>query len=470
MPTAASHKPYLPSVLLVDDEQHILFGTSLMLRQAGYGKVKTLDDSRSVIPLLLNEPADLVILDLQMPHLSGKELLGEITARYPQVPVIIVTAANEVDTAIDCMKTGAFDYILKPIESSRLLTSVRKALDMNALRREIDSLRQSLLNGALSNEEAFAAITTRSSRMRSIFSYLEAVAPTDEPVLVTGETGVGKELIARALHDLSGRKGAFVAVNSAGLDDNMFSDALFGHKKGAFTGADQAREGMIVRAAGGTLFLDEIGEMTHATQVKLLRLLQEGEYYPVGSDFPALNQARVVVATNRDLLADAEQGKFRRDLYYRLCTHRVQIPPLRERKEDIALLLDTFIEEAAQVLQKEVADYPLDLASELASYHFPGNVRELRAMVFDAVTRHKGGVLSALSFREAMGGGLPKPHPAPPGGEGEWLNLSGRFPTLSELSQCLIAAALKRSAGNQRAAAALLGISRQALNQRLSKK
>ena len=470
MPVVETTKRQAPLIVLVDDEPQILFGSSIMLRQAGLAHVKTLEDSRELMPLLAVQEPGVIVLDLQMPHLSGKELLGEITRSYPHLPVIIVTAANELDTAIDCMRTGAFDYMVKPIEANRFVTSVRKALEINAMRREIESLRESLLNGRLANKEAFAPIKTRSSRMNAIFRYLEAVAPTDQPVMITGETGVGKELVARAIHDLSGLKGAFVAVNSAGFDDHMFSDALFGHKKGSFTGADLARDGMIVRAAGGTLFLDEIGEMNPTSQVKLLRLLQEGEYFALGSDVPSSNQARIVVATNRDLAADMAEGKFRRDLFYRLCAHRVHVPPLRERAEDIPLLLEHFLEEAAQSIGKKVTEYPHELTGLLCSYRFPGNVRELRALVFDAVTRYKGGMLSLSSFQEAMVPGPPQPLAMSENGECGWLNLSGSFPTLDQIRECLIAAALERSGGNQRAAASLLGISRQALNQWLSKK
>ncbi|WP_224963095.1 sigma-54-dependent transcriptional regulator [Geomonas subterranea] len=469
MSALGSKKGAADLILLVDDEPQILFGSSVMLRQAGLGRVRTLDDIRQLLPLLAEEEPGVIVLDLQMPHISGKEMLGELSCGYPGIPVIIVTAANELDTAIDCMKLGAFDYIVKPVDPTRFVTSVRKALDRNTMQREIESLRESLLTGRPANEEAFSSIKTRSPRMKAIFSYLEAVAPTEQPVLVTGETGVGKELIARAVHELSGRRGPFVPVNSAGVDDHVFSDTLFGHKKGAFTGADHARDGMIARAAGGTLFLDEIGEMSPATQVKLLRLLQEGEYYPLGSDLPAANQARVVVATNRELSAAIAGGSFRRDLYYRLCAHQVHIPPLRERTEDIPILLETFVEEAARTLHKEVPEYPYELPSLLAGYAFPGNIRELRALVFDVVTRHQRGKLSLIPFRDATGVGLPTAAPDPDEG-GEWLNLSAGFPTLSQLTQSLIEAALKRSGGNQRAAAELLGISRQALNQRISKK
>ncbi len=318
------------AIVLVDDEPEILFSSTVMLRRAGMGNVRTIEDSRDLLPFLADQEAGVIVLDLQMPLLSGKELLGAVVADYPHVPVIIVTAANELGTAVACMQAGAFDYLVKPIEPSRFVASVRKALEINALRREVSSLKESLLTGQLRDEGAFAAITTRNPRMRALFGYLEAIGRTDQPVLITGETGVGKELVARAIHSLSRRAGEFVAVNVAGLDDLMFSDTLFGHTRGAFTGADQAREGMIGRAAGGTLFLDEIGDMGMACQVKLLRLLQEGEYHPLGADQARVTDTRIVAATNRDLESLMAEGKFRKDLYYRLHAHRAHIPPLRD--------------------------------------------------------------------------------------------------------------------------------------------
>jgi len=456
----------------VDDEQDILFSYEVMLHGAGIDNILTCPDSRNLLPLLAGRQVGVVVLDLQMPHLSGTELLEEIAATYPQVPVIIVTAANQLETAVACMKGGAFDYQVKPVEISRLVGAVRKALEMNALRREISSLRESLLTGRLHNRDAFAAIITRSSRMQAIFGYLEAVAVTDQPILITGETGVGKELFARSVHTLSGAAGEFVAINSAGLDDLMFADTLFGHRKGAFTGAGESREGMIARAAGGTLFLDEIGDVSPVSQVKLLRLLQEGEYYPLGADRPVLSRARIVVATNHDLGALISEGKFRRDLYYRLSAHQVEIPPLRARLEDIPLLLEAFLREAARVLRKEIPAYRSELLTHLSVYPFPGNIRELRAMVFDAVARHGEGSLSPASFKGGLKAKAPLPIGAavPSGQTGRDFAVTGRFPKLKEMEQYLIDEALQRAGGNQGAAAALLGLTRHALNKRLCRK
>lgn len=461
-----------PSIVLVDDEPEILFSSTVILRKAGFGNMETISDSRELLPFLAGKEAGVVVLDLQMPYISGKELLGEITGKYPHVPVIIMTAASELETAVECMKAGAFDYLVKPIDTNRFVAVVRKALEMNAMRREISSLREMLFTGQVRNEGAFAAIATRSPRMKAIFSYMEAIAATGQPVLITGETGVGKDLFARALHDLSGLGGRFIAINSGGLDDQMFSDTLFGHKKGAFTGAGEGREGMIARAAGGTLFLDEIGDMNPVSQVKLLRLLQDGEYYPLGSDLPLMSRSRFIVATNQDLSKLMSEGSFRKDLYYRLRAHHVHILPLSERPEDIPLLLEEFLAEAASSMGKRKPSYPPELISYLSAYHFPGNVRELKSMVFDAMARHRGGVLATSAFREAIGKDLLPAEKVSTHTDEVcyWLNITGRFPTIKEMEHCLIEKALNSAGGNQGAAAALLGISRQALNKRLSRR
>jgi len=339
------------------------------------------------------------------------------------------------------------------------------------LHEEVRSLGAHLLSDRLEHEDAFADIITRNRKMRSVFRYVEAVAASPQPVFITGETGVGKELVARVLHDLSGRKGPFVAVNVAGLDDTVFSDTLFGHRKGAFTGAEQPREGLLAQASGGTLFLDEIGDLRESSQVTLLRLLQDHTYYPLGSDTPRRSDARVLVATNHRVENRIAEGRFRRDLYYRLRTHHVHIPPLSERKEDIPLLLERFVAEAAQALNRKRPSLSPELVPFLSSYDFPGNVRELHAMVFDAVACHRKGRLGVQDFKDSLdvGGAAPaSPAPVGPVGEAEhFYSLFGRFPTLREAELLLISEAMRQSGNNQGAAATLLGMTRQALNKRL---
>jgi two-component system, NtrC family, nitrogen regulation response regulator GlnG len=310
-------------VLLVDDEPQLLRAASLALRSGGITHVLERSDSRMVLPLLAEQSVGAVVVDLSMPHLSGQALLAAISADYPEIPVIVMTGSTGLDTAIDCMKCGAVDYLVKPTEAHRLCTAVRKALETRALRTELLSLKDTLLTARAARHPAFAEFATQSRRMLSIFRYLEAVAPSPQPVLITGETGTGKELIARAIHAMSGRRDALVAVNVAGLDDGLFSDTLFGHTRGAFTSAEHGRDGMVHSAREGTLFLDEIGDLAPASQVRMLRLLQDGTYYPVGSDQLRRSRARIVVATNRDVLRDVAAGRFRRDLYDRLHTHHV---------------------------------------------------------------------------------------------------------------------------------------------------
>ncbi|MDD2337470.1 MAG: sigma-54 dependent transcriptional regulator, partial [Geobacteraceae bacterium] len=396
-------KEYSSAVLIVDDETHILKTAESMLRFSGIKEVRTIDDSRQVLPLLNRENISVIVLDLFMPFISGRELLNLFSSGYPDIPVIVMTAADEVNTAVDCMKAGAFDYLVKPVENARLVSTVKRALEMCNLKSQVSKLREHLLTNQLSNPDAFAHIISASPKMSSIFQYCEVVAASGQPVIVIGATGVGKELVAKAIHNVSGLRGKFVPVNVAGLDDNMFSDTLFGHKKGAFTGADQARCGLIAQAAGGTLFLDEIGDLTEMSQVKLLRLLQEQEYYQVGSDVPLVSDARIIAATNKDLRDLTEAGIFRNDLYFRISTHQVYIPPLRERLEDIPILLEYFLDEASKVMGKKKPTYPDELITLFSTYDFPGNVRELRALIFDAVARHRSGVLSLERFREALG-------------------------------------------------------------------
>jgi len=456
------------SVLLVDDEKQTLSAAKLSLRSNGISSVMTLSDSRELMNLLATQPISVIVLDLQMPYISGMELLPRINQEYPHIPVILMTARDEVTTVVECMKAGASDYLVKPVDPNRLVSSVLKAVELCEISNELSSLKQRLLSGGLESPWAFKTMITGNSKMMSIFQYVEVVAATRQPIMVTGETGVGKELMARAIHTLSGCKGEFVPLNVAGLDDNMYSDTLFGHKKGAFTGADNTREGMIVRAAGGTLFLDEIGDLGELSQIKLLRLMQEKEFYPVGSDIVQKSDARIVLATNRELPQLVAAGKFRNDLYYRLRTHQVHIPPLRERLDDIPLLLDHFCNEAAQVFNKSRPTCPPELVPLLSMYAFPGNVRELESMVFDAVARHGSGALSLESFKHtitvenaAMMG-----HETKRGAEG-LTSMFGQFPTISQVEEFMINEALRLARGNQGVAANMLGISRQTLNKRL---
>lgn len=324
-------------------------------------------------------------------------------------------------------------------------------------------------NHNLKNPEAFANIITRDKAMFSVMRHVESIAASSEAVLITGETGVGKELIAQAIHALSDRKGRLVPVNVAGLDDNVFADTLFGHEKGAFTGADRRRKGQVHKAAGGTLFLDEIGDLSTASQVKLLRLLQEGEYLPLGFDDPQLSDCRILTATNADIWELQRGDKFRQDLNFRLRTHHINIPPLRERVDDIPPLVDYFLGNAAESLGKPIPEVPEELFKLLETYFFPGNVRELQAMVFDAISRHETGSLSLNVFQTHIA--MACDNLADKRSEGmnnmPTLIFPEKLPTLKEANRMLVLEAMKRATGNQTTAASMLGISRQAIGKRL---
>ncbi len=457
-------------ILVVDDEEHVLTAFDTALRVSGFNNVITCRDSREVMGMLFKNQVEVLLLDLIMPNIRGEELLSLVRKEYPEIPVIIITGSVDVETAVNCMKEGTFDYVVKPVEEVRLIGVVKNALRFRGLKRENEALKECIISDDLKNPAAFAEIITDSRKMLNIFQYIESIAGSFQPVLITGETGTGKELIARAVHNLGAPGGPFLVVDVAGLDDNMFSDTLFGHAKGAFTGAENGRSGMVEKAAGGTLFLDEIGDLNINSQVKLLRLIEKGEYLPLGREEPGHTSARFLAATNRDVTALQREGKFRKDLAHRLCTHHIHVPPLRERKEDIPLLIKHFMDEASTALGKKKPVIPGELVPLLEAHNFPGNIRELRAMVFDALSRHKSGTMSLNSFKSRIASeGDPKDCGAVNTGKNNSMKFPARLPTLKQSADMLIAEAMKRSRGNQSVAAMLLGISQQALSKRLKK-
>jgi DNA-binding NtrC family response regulator len=462
-------------LLLVDDEPTILHSSKLLLSGAGIRPIITMEDSTALMPLLAEQEVAAIVLDLFMPHQSGIELLPQIIAEYPEVPVIVMTATEDVETAVISMKQGAFDYLVKPVEESRLVSSVKRALEMRHLKRHVTALKKCLLSDGLENAQIFSAFDSSSKKLNAIFQYVEAISNSNEPVLITGETGVGKELLAKVVHQLSRQKGELIGVNVAGLDDILFSDTLFGHKKGAYTGAESARQGLIETASGGTLFLDEIGDLSITSQIKLLRLIQENRYYPLGSDIAKNCDVRIICATNRDLHQRMVAGEFRSDLYFRLSVHQMELPPLRERMEDLPLLVNRFVEEAARSMKKSPPPSPpAELYDLLGIYRFPGNIRELRALIYDAVAAHRSGpFLSLERFRKAVeqqqielqGTRTEKDDYHAEG----LITVPGQFPTLSQAETALVREAMKRANDNQGVAATLLGISRPALNRRLAR-
>ena len=452
-------------ILIVDDDELVAETYSTILEGAGWLDRSVITDPRRVLESVREHPPATILLDLLMPHIDGRELLESIAAERPEVPVIILTLEDRVDVAVECMKIGAFDFMTKPVDENRLVNSVAHAVRLHDLRNEVRVLSTRGEDIELEHPEHFEQIVTASESMRQLFGYIETIAPTERSVLVTGESGTGKELVARAVHDASGRSGQFVPVNVAGLDDTVFSDTLFGHRRGAFTGADTNRRGLVEQAAGGTLFLDEIGDLDNGAQVKLLRLLQEDEYYPLGSDTAERSTARVIAATNANLRERQEAGAFRRDLFYRLMGHHLEIPPLRQRPEDIRVLLEHFVRESYESLGFEPQPLPLGVDRLLLRYDFPGNVRELQAIVFDVVSRSRGRAMSTAGF--AVHPLLA--HASVVEDEEPRLSYRGPVPTLEEAEEFLVAEALEKTGGNQTAAARMLGVSQSTLSRRLAR-
>ncbi len=453
-------------VLLVDDEEEILAGLKVTLALAGITNTLICSSGAAALDIARKQEIEAVLLDVLMPGLKGDEILEELLHAQPDLPVIMVTGVDDVDLAVTCMRKGAYDYIRKPADAERIVSALTRAFELRTMRRERRNLSAGFLSPAPHKSEAFDELITYSPAMLRIFQYCEAIAASPEPVLIMGETGVGKELLAKAIHRASARKGEFVAVNVAGLDEQAFSDTLFGHVRGAFTGADRARGGFMERAAGGTLFLDEIGDLPVQAKIKLLRVLQEREFYPMGSDRPKPLTARIISATNRcaDELSDVQ--RFRADFYFRIATHALTIPPLRHRPEDIAPLTAHFLELTVQTYGHAI-ELPSQVLDLLREYPFPGNIRELRGLILDTAGRSQNDQPCLDALKEKLSQAQPVLQTAMPD---HLFSAFLRLPTLQEGSEALVAEALKRTEGNQRRAAQLLGITPQALNSRLKRR
>jgi len=356
----------MPRILVVDDEPGVQESLRMLLKSEG--DVTIAGDVDAALREVALATPDLVLLDLVMPGRSGLELLAELSDRGVRAPVIVLTATNTVNAAVEAMKRGAADFITKPFELDALRIKVRRLIEKRELEEEVERLRDEV-----EDRQQLGGMVGRSDIMRAIFRTIERIAKAEATVLISGESGTGKELVARAIHDLSSRsEGPFVAVNCGAIPRELIESELFGHEKGAFTGATDRRIGRLESADGGTLFLDEIGELDPATQVKLLRALQERSFERVGSSTTTTVDLRIVTATNRDLAKEVAEGNFREDLYYRVNVVPVELPPLRERREDIRLLAHTFLARAGA--EKKLT--PAALGS-LEGYNWPGNVREL---------------------------------------------------------------------------------------------
>jgi DNA-binding NtrC family response regulator len=440
-------------ILVVEDEEKLRRVIELQLASSGFDVDKA---ARAEEALKLVDRADVVLTDLRLPGMSGLDLLAAIRHQNSLVPVIVMTAYGSIETAVESMKAGATDFLLKPFSLDHLMTVVNKAMEVRALRDENRQLREEL-----GHRYEFDNIIGRSQPMQEIFATIERVAPTRATVLLAGESGVGKDLIARAIHYHSPRRDRpLVKINCTALPENLMESELFGYEKGAFTGAQTSKPGKFEHADTGTVFLDEIGDVPAAVQVKLLRILQEREFERLGSNVTRHIDVRVIAATNQDLRAALEQGTFREDLYYRLNVVPLNIPPLRERKQDIPFLAEHFVEKLGPDTGRSVVGITDAAMAKLAAYHWPGNVRELENVIERSLVMCPGGTLDAADIKlEAV--------PAPRAQNHEPHFLPDGL-TLDQYEQEIIREALRRADGNKSQAARLLGLTRNALRYRLS--
>ena len=445
----------MPAILIVEDEAKMRRLLELNLADDGFTTLSA-EDAETGLKLLRENPVDLVLTDLKLPGMNGLEFLHSVKHQNAALPVVVMTAFGSVETAVEAMKAGASDYVLKPFSLTEMRMVIRKELDVRNLREENRSLRE-----ALGKRYSHPNIVARSPKMQEVLATVERVAPTNSTVLLGGESGVGKDLIARAIHEKSRRAtGPFLKINSTAIPENLLESELFGFEKGAFTGAVASKPGKFELADKGTLFLDEIGDVPPLTQVKLLRVLQEREFERLGGTRLVKVDVRLIAATNKDLREALEQGTFREDLYYRLNVVPIDIAPLRERKQDIPDLVNLFVSRFTGESGKPVEGITPEAMRILVNYHWPGNVRELQNIVERACALAKGNVLDPSDIHLDT-----RPAKASNG-------LVGFLPdgmTLEQWEDEMVQEALRRANGNKSQAARLLGLSRNALRYRLSK-
>ena len=440
------------TILVVEDEEKLRRVIELQLKTAGY-EVEQAGAAEDALKLA--DRADVILTDLRLPGQSGLELLTELRSQDYRTPVIVMTAFGSIETAVEAMKAGAVDFLPKPFSLDHLMTVIEKALELKNLRNENRELR-----AELSQRYEFDNIVGRSDSMREIFATIDRVAPTRATVLLCGESGVGKDMIARAIHHHSPRSDRpFVKINCTALPENLMESELFGYEKGAFTGANTTKPGKFEQADTGTVFLDEIGDVPGSIQVKLLRILQEREFERLGSNKTRHIDVRVLAATNVDLRAALEQGTFREDLYYRLNVLPINIPPLRDRKEDIPFLANHFIRKFQKDLGSPVESISEGAMERLLGYHWPGNVRELENVIERSMVLGSGKVLEAADVKLDL---------APKGRAAAVDSFLPESMTLDQFEQSIIKEALHRANGNKSQAARLLGLTRNALRYRLS--
>ena len=441
----------MKKILAIDDDQAVLNYLNIMLLQTGVYQVSTLVNSSKAFQELKNNNYDLLLLDMDMPDISGLEILKHIKEKNIDIETIVLTGVEDVELAVSAMKLGAFDYLTKPVDNDQLLKIIASVLENRKNRRETTAETPFSIEH-LKYKEAFKDIITQNEDMIKMFQMVEKIAQSDNSILIWGESGSGKELIAKAIHRISKRRDEnFVAVNAGTFANELFSSEFFGHNKGAFTGAIASKKGFLEEADRGTLFLDEIGELALPIQVKLLRVLQEGEFFRLGSTKNQKVDVRIIAATNKDLLAEMKKGNFRKDLFYRLNMSSVYLFPLRERKGDIPLLCQHFLKKFNEQNQKNIQNISEPAMRLINQYDYPGNIRELMNVINSAVIIETGSELNKKSL----------PHYFLENSNlNEDLDINFPLKTLSEIEKEQIKKVFLHTKGNKSKAAKILGISR----------
>jgi DNA-binding NtrC family response regulator len=438
-------------LLVVDDEKHIREGLQKALSLDGY-EVEVAQDGKEALEKIAEEEIDLVITDLKMPQLSGEELMKEALFRYPYLPIIILTGHGTIENAVEAMRNGAYDFITKPLNIDKLSLIVNRALENSSLKRQnrelLDQLRK---------KYSFENIIGKSAPMKKVFETIELVAPSRANVLIYGESGTGKEMIADAIHHNSPREEKpYIKVHCAALPESLLESELFGHEKGAFTGAIARKRGRFELAHLGSLFLDEVGEIPPQIQVKLLRVIQEREFERVGGEQPLKVDVRIISATNKNLKEEVERGNFREDLYYRLDVVSIHVPPLRERRDDIPLMVHKFMEEFSKENSKEIEGITNGSLQALVSYKWPGNVRELRNVIESIVVLTKGNIITEQDLPQYILSKDEQSHLKIPAGV-----------SLAEAEKRTILFTLQNTGGNKTRASEILKIGRKTLHRKL---
>lgn len=441
------------TLLIVDDEPSYLKLLKDLLLQEGYRNIITEQYPENVIHILEENQVDIIMLDVYMPKINGLDLLEKISQTHPGIPVIIVTAVDEIDIALKAIKLGAYEFITKPTDTDRLFLSIKRALDQRILELELNSHR-SALSKKLPEKSYFSDIITSSPLMYKVLELVEIFAPTNEMVLITGETGTGKDLIARKIHELSPRRNnPFIAVNLASISPTLFEGELFGHEKGAFTGAEKEKKGYFETANGGTIFLDEIGELPKELQGKLLRTIQYNQIFRVGNPKPVQLDIRIVAATNKNLNEAVMKNEFRADLFYRLNRGLIQLPPLRERGDDVILLANHFLKVSNVIYKKDIKGFTQSAENLLKRYKFPGNIRELENLIFNAAAKVKNNeLISELALPNKSEIDIKK---------------EVRLISIDEAVKEHIISVLEYTKGNIQKAASILGVSERTLQRKV---